>query len=55
MAKEPASEGELAKRANKKAERKRLAFSASKAEKGKTMFTTPSGGAGTQPLKTTLG
>lgn len=58
---DPASAGELQKKAEKKAEDKRLAFAASRAEKGKTMFTTPMGrgggnaGGSNQSLKQTLG
>jgi hypothetical protein len=58
MAGKPPSAGELANKASKRAEKKRLAFSASKAEKGKTKFASAMpgiGGAGGQPLKETLG
>jgi hypothetical protein len=56
MAGKPPSAGELANEASRKAEKKRLAFSASKATKGKTMFTSPQmQGSGGQPLKEKLG
>lgn len=51
---EVTSEKQLEKRAAEDAEKKRLAFGATKAEKGQTLFTSPVGMSGMN-LKTQLG
>jgi hypothetical protein len=52
--KEPKTASELERKAEKEAEKKRLARSSSKEKFGKTVFTSPTGVAG-MPLKKKLG